>query len=400
MGGKATGVAGKVRQVVQVLLRPLRQRTAVAGLATLLLLPAFPAAADDNPFDDPFLSSRLSKALEFQRSGASATWWNGDTGASGTIKILRTYFLAPAKPCRDYLLTVQGAQEEATARQGTACRNESGVWHQGDGTALPMGQDEAARPVQAESGEQADQAPDLAAWEGVTGELPPPTCGLQAKVETSLAFGARKTSDASDSGEVVTALDLVLVIDMTGSMKSEVESFKTGFFSTVRVLKEIFPELNIGIVAYKDRTDEYLTRSFQLVPMNNINQMRVDHFLKPLRTGGGGDTPEPVASALSAAAMMNWRSSAIGWIVVIGDAPSHRRDWDSAFSIAGRFCRDGLAQGTQRRVSAVFAGQRRSGWRARQFFERLALHGGGEMIAHQGVMIESLLLSVLPKRSS
>jgi hypothetical protein len=87
-----------------------------------------------------------------------------------------------------------------------------------------------------------------------------------------------------------------------------------------------------------------------------------------------------------------WRPEAEGRIVVIGDAPSHRPDWASAFGQAASFAARSPEAEASRRISAIFTGDRAEG---REFFERLASAGRGDFVQHRGQMMESVLLSVL-----
>lgn len=187
-------------------------------------------------------------------------------------------------------------------------------------------------------------------------------------------------------------LDLVFVMDTTGSMRREIRDVQRGLLSIIRVLERLTPSLRIGFVAFKDRADAYLTQSVPLSAMDKGNLVRMQSFVKQLSATGGGDNPEPVEIALAAALNMSWRGDAKGRIVVIGDAPAHARDWAQTFATAVGFHGSGSGGGNDRRVSAIFTGGNREG---RAFYERLAAAGGGDFVSHRGQMLESILLSVL-----
>lgn len=205
----------------------------------------------------------------------------------------------------------------------------------------------------------------------------------------------KKAKEEQDARINITDVDLVFVMDATGSMGREIRDVQDNLLSIVRIVHRLAPSLNVGFVAFKDRGDEYLTRTFQLTPMTDGNLRRLQSFVRRLRAGGGGDTPEPVGVALNSAISMNWRSTALGWIVVVGDAPAHKRAWSNIFNVAERFNRRRTTPDVQRRISTIFTGKRRTGRRAKQFFERLALRGGGDFVPHNGRMVESVLLSIL-----
>lgn len=189
-----------------------------------------------------------------------------------------------------------------------------------------------------------------------------------------------------DANFAMADLDLVFVMDATGSMDDEIRDVQANLLGLIRVLSRLAPTLDVGFVAFKDRGDEYLVHSFPLTAMRGGNLARIQAFVEQLEASGGGDVPEPVAYALEQGIAMSWRSEAEGRIVVIGDAPSHRPDWAAAFGKAAAFA------GGARRISAIFTGRNAEG---REFFQRLADAGGGDFVQHRGQMMESVLLSVI-----
>lgn len=210
----------------------------------------------------------------------------------------------------------------------------------------------------------------------------------------------KKAADDVEKGRInVGDLDIVFVLDTTSSMKHEIEDVQTSLLGIIRVLHRLAPSLNVGFVAYRDRSDAYLTRTFQLAPMTGNNLNRIQVFVERLRASGGGDVPEAVDHALSVAKNMPWRSTALGWIIVVADAPAHRGAQSRTFDMARNFHSYSPAGVVQRRISAIFTGssRRRS---IRQFFQRLAQSGGGDYVEHQGRIIESVLLSILTQGSS
>lgn len=187
-------------------------------------------------------------------------------------------------------------------------------------------------------------------------------------------------------------LDVVFVMDTTGSMGEELEDFRANLIGIVRVLHRLAPTLRVGFVAFKDRGEDYVTRRFDLQAMDDANLAAILRFVNALTAGGGGDRPEPVGTALAEAVAMPWRAEAQGRIIVIGDAPAHQGDWQATYASARSFRESGAAAGMPRSVSAIFTGSRPQ---TRAFFARLASEGGGELMVHRGQMIESVLLSVL-----
>ncbi len=229
------------------------------------------------------------------------------------------------------------------------------------------------------------QAEASAAEAGTRRDLAERLASAAAEMKASQQSRPRANFAMSD-------LDLVFVMDATGSMDDEIADVQANLLGLVRVLERLAPTLNVGFVAFKDQGDEYLVRIFPLTPMRGANLSRIQGFVRQLSASGGGDFPEPVARALALGVEMAWRPDAEGRIVVIGDAPSHDPDWIRAFETAAGFARPAAGDVGSRQVSAIFTGSRGSG---RAFFERLAEAGRGDFVQHRGQIIESVLLSVL-----
>jgi hypothetical protein len=187
-------------------------------------------------------------------------------------------------------------------------------------------------------------------------------------------------------------LDLVFVMDTTGSMRHELADLQANLIGIIRILSRLASSLRVGFVAYKDRGEDYLTREYPLERMNDAHTAELVNFVNGLRADGGGDDPEAVDEALKAALAMPWRADAQGRIIVIGDAPVHAQRLAQTLALAEQFRRSSPGPQAPRTVSAIITGDSPA---FRPFFERLAAAGGGDLSEHQGQMIESVLLSVL-----
>ncbi|MBL8658303.1 MAG: VWA domain-containing protein [Rhodospirillales bacterium] len=194
----------------------------------------------------------------------------------------------------------------------------------------------------------------------------------------------------------ITDLDLVFVMDTTGSMRDELQDLQANLVAIIQVLQRLAPTLRIGFVAYRDRGDAYVVRGTQLAALDAANA-DVLSFVRRLSAEGGGDEPERVDEALAAATSMPWRNDAQGRIIVIGDAPAHPADIERTLSMAARFRLSAPNGRFPRAVAAIYTGASLGPTPARRFFERLAEAGGGEFSVHKGQMIESVLLAVLAK---
>jgi Mg-chelatase subunit ChlD len=119
-------------------------------------------------------------------------------------------------------------------------------------------------------------------------------------------------------------VDLVFVLDTTGSMGGFIDAAKDKIWSiaTTMARAQPAPEIRVGLVAYRDRGDEYVTRVFDLT--TDLDSMYA--HLMDFKADGGGDTPEAVNQGLQdAVERISWSPQASTYKVVflVGDAPPH-----------------------------------------------------------------------------
>lgn len=119
-------------------------------------------------------------------------------------------------------------------------------------------------------------------------------------------------------------VDVVFVLDTTGSMDGLIQTAKDKIWSiaTTMASAQPTPEIRIGLVAYRDRGDQYVTRRVDL----SSDLDSVYAALMDFQAGGGGDTPESVNEALNDAVhQMSWSQNdqAYQVIFLVGDAPPH-----------------------------------------------------------------------------
>jgi hypothetical protein len=115
-------------------------------------------------------------------------------------------------------------------------------------------------------------------------------------------------------------IDLVLVIDATGSMAPVLQATKRRIESVVGRLRRVVPNLRVRVVAYRDRDDAFVTISSPLT-----HDVRVlEDFLACVPASGGGDAPEGVLAGLrDATARTPWRDGTHRVVLLFGDAPPH-----------------------------------------------------------------------------
>lgn len=119
-------------------------------------------------------------------------------------------------------------------------------------------------------------------------------------------------------------IEVVFVLDTTGSMGGLIQAAKEKIWSIASTLAQAkaAPEISMGLVAYRDRGDAYVT---QIVDLNrDLDSLYVK--LMDFKADGGGDGPEAVNQALEAAVnRMSWSQDQSTYKVVflVGDAPPH-----------------------------------------------------------------------------
>jgi Mg-chelatase subunit ChlD len=119
-------------------------------------------------------------------------------------------------------------------------------------------------------------------------------------------------------------VEVVFVLDTTGSMGGLIHAAKEKIWSIASTLAQAqqAPEISMGLVAYRDRGDAYVT---QVVDLNrDLDSMYAK--LMDFSADGGGDGPEAVNEALEAAIhRLSWSQDPNTYKVVflVGDAPPH-----------------------------------------------------------------------------
>jgi uncharacterized protein YegL len=121
------------------------------------------------------------------------------------------------------------------------------------------------------------------------------------------------------------ALEMVFVIDTTGSMGGLIEGAKQRVWGIVNEVMQSpsHPAVSIGLVAYRDHGDQYVT---QVLPLTN-DLDKAYSVLMDYQAGGGGDAPEDVRRALAdGVSRAGWSkaSTHVAQIIfLVGDAPPH-----------------------------------------------------------------------------
>jgi len=124
-------------------------------------------------------------------------------------------------------------------------------------------------------------------------------------------------------------IEVVFVLDTTSSMSGLIHAAREKIWSiaTTMASAQQSPDIRMGLVAFRDRGDAYITRTYDL--SNDLDSMYAS--LMDFRAQGGGDGPESVNQALyDAVHDMSWSddSNVYKTVFLVGDAPPHM-DYDN-----------------------------------------------------------------------
>lgn len=137
---------------------------------------------------------------------------------------------------------------------------------------------------------------------------------------------------ANQMATKATKLDLMLVIDTTGSMGDEIRYLQAELRAIIAAISEKHRNLDIrtGFVFYRDIGDEYVTRTIGF----DRDIGKVQGTLARQYATGGGDYPEAMDQALIRAVEQDWRPDAVKSLLLVADAPPHDdkfgRTWAAA----------------------------------------------------------------------
>jgi len=119
-------------------------------------------------------------------------------------------------------------------------------------------------------------------------------------------------------------IEVCFVLDTTGSMGGLIAGAKQKIWAVANMMisGKPKPEIHIGLIGYRDKSDAYVTKTYPL--SEDIDDIYAK--LTAFQAQGGGDTPEAVNQALHEAVYkMKWSKSkdVLKVIFLVGDAPPH-----------------------------------------------------------------------------
>jgi hypothetical protein len=147
----------------------------------------------------------------------------------------------------------------------------------------------------------------------------------------ALAMSPALAADTADTGHTNAAtppprIEVAFALDATGSMGPYIAQARERIRAIAADLAagDPKPDVRFGLVAYRDKGDEYVTKVHPFT--RDIDAMR--RALDATEAGGGGDTPESVLEGVrDAVTALAWSppedTSVVRLVYVVGDAPPH-----------------------------------------------------------------------------
>ena len=144
------------------------------------------------------------------------------------------------------------------------------------------------------------------------------TAGFGVGIGNALG-GSSNQFAAYIAGMRESGLDVVFVVDATGTMGWVIDEVKDRLRDIVSVIRSLVPIARFGIVAYRDKQgSDFVTKDQPLT----FSTLKIQGFINGLSAEGGGDIYEAVQQGLETAIEgSDWRIGARRIIILIGDYP-------------------------------------------------------------------------------
>ena len=130
------------------------------------------------------------------------------------------------------------------------------------------------------------------------------------------------TSTAAGGAAAPVAVDVLFLLDATGSMSDEIDRLKTSIDAVATRIAslETQPDVRFGMTLYRDEGDVFVTATYDFT--SDVEAFRA--ALAEVVAGGGGDYPEALDEGLAEAlAVPAWRPAgeALQFVFLVADAP-------------------------------------------------------------------------------
>ena len=128
-----------------------------------------------------------------------------------------------------------------------------------------------------------------------------------------------------------TNLDLMVIMDLTGSMNIWLNEVKENIKNIIEEIIENNPgsKIRVSFVGYRDFIEPKAPRTYYSKEFTeNINE--INEYINSLNCAGGWDIPEDIVGALKHALNMKWESEA-KYAILVCDAPCHGKQYHDIF---------------------------------------------------------------------
>ena len=136
-------------------------------------------------------------------------------------------------------------------------------------------------------------------------------------------------------------LDLMLMIDTTGSMCDELTYLQKELQDVVERVEEEYAnsDIRLSVNFYRDEGDDYVVREFPFT--DDIDEAVTD--LRQQFASGGGDYPEAVTDALDSAINNHkWRQNSTKLMFLVLDAPNHDKNNEKLHKLLSTAAKKGI----------------------------------------------------------
>jgi hypothetical protein len=178
-------------------------------------------------------------------------------------------------------------------------------------------------------------------------------------------------------------VDLLFVVDITGSMGGLIEDAKNKMQSILKSLTTDFMiDLKVGLSLYRDHPsqgDEFVTVTFDLMKIEDVQSK-----ISEITVGGGGDIPEAVLDGIiDGVNDMKWRTGSRRILILIGDAPAHGMVDNEVCCTCGQTWGKAVALAQNQKVTIYSIPM---GWEPKASFKILSNFTGGLVIESDNAM--------------
>ena len=164
------------------------------------------------------------------------------------------------------------------------------------------------------------------------------TSGFGVGIGNALG-GSSNQFAAYIAGMRESGLDVVFVVDATGSMGWVLDDVKQRIHEIEVVIRSLVPIARFGMVAYRDKDDPEFVVKAQTLTYSTI---KMQSFIRGLEAKGGGDLYEDVLDGIIAAVEhADWRLGARRIIILVGDAPPADNKLDDILHYVKKFSSSG-----------------------------------------------------------